>query len=184
METDRLGLINASVTSSTHEKKSKTNVVYGKQGRVTMKHNSFTAEVPVVVVMKAMGIESDREIAELICGQDEKFLDLFAPSLEEAALLDPPVHTQRQALDWLGRKVKVTTAKSRIGMKKDYVEEARDLLATTVLAHIQVESINGQWNYRPKVVYVALMVRRTLQAVKSGGIVDDRDFVGNKRLEL
>ncbi|KAI8909987.1 hypothetical protein DFJ77DRAFT_433179 [Powellomyces hirtus] len=184
VETDRLGLINASVTSSTHEKKSKTNICYGKAGRVTMKHNSFTAEVPVVVVMKAMGIESDREIAELICGNDEKFLDLFSPSLEESSMLDPPVYTQRQALDWLGRKVKVTAMRSRIGMRKDYVEEARDLLATTVLAHVPVDDVNGQWNYRPKSVYVALMVRRTLQAVKDGGIVDDRDFVGNKRLEL
>ncbi|KAI8822500.1 uncharacterized protein EV422DRAFT_613711 [Fimicolochytrium jonesii] len=184
VETDRLGLINASVTSSTHEKKSKTNICYGKNGRVTMKHNSFTAEVPVVVVMKAMGIESDREIAELICGNEEKFLDLFSPSLEESTMLDPPVFTQRQALDWLGRKVKVTAMRSRIGMKKDYVEEARDLLATTVLAHVPVEDLNGHWNYRPKAVYVALMVRRTLQAVKGGGVVDDRDFVGNKRLEL
>ncbi|KAJ3174991.1 DNA-directed RNA polymerase III core subunit ret1 [Geranomyces variabilis] len=184
VETDRLGLINASVTSSTHEKKSKTNICYGKAGRVTMKHNSFTADVPVVVVMKAMGIESDREIAELICGNDEKFLELFSPSLEESSMLDPPVYTQRQALDWLGRKVKVTAMRSRIGMRKDYVEEARDLLATTVLAHVPVDDINGQWNYRPKSVYVALMVRRTLQAVKDGGIVDDRDFVGNKRLEL
>ncbi|KND03406.1 DNA-directed RNA polymerase III core subunit RET1 [Spizellomyces punctatus DAOM BR117] len=184
VETDRMGFINAAVTSSTHEKKSKTNVVYGKTGRVTMKHNSFITEVPVVVVMKAMGIESDREIAELICGDDEKFLELFSPSLEESALLDPSVHTQRQALDWLGRKVKVTTAKSRIGMRRDYFEEARDLLATTVLAHVPVEDVNGQWNFRPKAVYVALMVRRTLQAVKDGGIVDDRDFVGNKRLEL
>ncbi|KAJ3145756.1 DNA-directed RNA polymerase III core subunit ret1 [Geranomyces michiganensis] len=184
VETDRLGLINASVTSSTHEKKSKTNICYGKAGRVTMKHNSFTADVPVVVVMKAMGIESDREIAELICGNDEKFLELFSPSLEESSMLDPPVYTQRQALDWLGRKVKVTAMRSRIGMRKDYVEEARDLLATTVLAHVPVDDVNGQWNYRPKSVYVALMVRRTLQAVKDGGIVDDRDFVGNKRLEL
>ncbi|KAI9099999.1 hypothetical protein DFS34DRAFT_579045 [Phlyctochytrium arcticum] len=184
VESDRTGLINANVTSSTHEKKSKTNVVYGKTGRVTMKHNSFTTEIPVVLIMKAMGIEADREIAELICGDDDSFLQLFSPSLEEIAALDPPVHTQRQALDWLGRKVKMTTGRSRIGMKRDYFEEAKDLLATTVLAHVPVDDVNGQWNFRPKAVYVALMVRRTLQAVKEGGIVDDRDFVGNKRLEL
>ncbi|KAJ3187007.1 DNA-directed RNA polymerase III core subunit ret1 [Gaertneriomyces sp. JEL0708] len=184
VESDRMGLIGASATSSTHEKKSKTGVVYSKTGRVVMKHNSFTTEVPVVVVMKAMGVESDREIAELICGHDESFLELFSPSLEESSSMDPPVHTQRQALEWLGRKVKITPTKYRVGVKKDYVEEARDLLATTVLAHVPVESFGGQWNYRPKAVYVALMVRRTLQAVKHGGIVDDRDFVGNKRLEL
>lgn len=59
------------------------------------------------------------------------------------------------------------------------------MLATTVLAHVPVETDEqGVYNFRPKAVYVAIMVRRTLQAVKDGGVVDDRDFVGNKRLEL
>ncbi|KAJ3280249.1 DNA-directed RNA polymerase III core subunit ret1 [Borealophlyctis nickersoniae] len=182
VETDRTGLINASVTSSTHEKKSKTNVIYGKTGRCVLKHNSLTSEVSVVVIMKAMGVESDREIAELICGNDRAFLDLFAPSLEECSKL--AIYTQQQALEFIGAKIKMTATKSRVGIKRNWAEEARDLLATTVLAHVPVEEINGHSNFRPKCIYVALMVRRCLQAVRDGGVVDDRDFVGNKRLEL
>jgi DNA-directed RNA polymerase III subunit RPC2 len=87
-------------------------------------------------------------------------------------------------MEWLGSKVKMMAGAFKWGVKRNLPEEAKDLLATTVLAHIPVETIHGQPNFRPKAVYVALMVRRTLQAVRDGGIVDDRDFVGNKRLEL
>ncbi|KAL2915844.1 DNA-directed RNA polymerase III complex subunit Rpc2 [Polyrhizophydium stewartii] len=183
VETDRMGCICANVTSSTHEKKSKTTIVYGKTGKVVLKHNSLTTDLPVTVIMKAMGIESDREIAELICGEDLEFLALFSPSLEEGAALK--ISTQRQALEYIGAKVKVTFKTNRVGVRRDWIEEARDLLATTVLAHVPVDAdATGMLNFRPKAIYVALMVRRTLQAVKDGGVVDDRDFVGNKRLEL
>ncbi|KAI8905932.1 hypothetical protein EDD86DRAFT_211135 [Gorgonomyces haynaldii] len=184
VESDRLGCIGASVQSSTHEKKSKTNVVYGKSGRVSLKHNSLSTDVPVCVVMKALGIEADREIAELICGFDEDYLNLFSNSLEESAAMG--IFTQKQAIEYLGSKVKKQfNPAQRMQTKRDPFEEAYQWLATTVLAHVPVEEDeNGDLNFKPKAVYVALMVRRTLQAVKEGGMVDDRDFVGNKRLEL
>ena len=52
VELDRMGAITAGVTSSTHEKKSKTNVTMGKNGRVVLKHNSLTADIPVLIVIK------------------------------------------------------------------------------------------------------------------------------------
>lgn len=79
------------------------------------------------------------------------------------------------------------TGKSfRFGIKRDWVEEATELLSNTVLAHIPVplNEETGQLNFRPKAIYICVMVRRVLQALLKGGIVDDRDFVGNKRLEL
>ncbi|RKO89622.1 hypothetical protein BDK51DRAFT_39684 [Blyttiomyces helicus] len=130
----------------------------------------------------AMGVESDREIAELVCGEDETFLDLFTPSLEEASKLK--AKTQNEALDWIGTKVKRSMTAPWGAPRKSPREEARELLAELVLAHVPVEEVRGLLNFRPKCVYVALMVRRTLIAVREGGIVDDRDFVGNKRLEL
>ena len=41
-------------------------MVCQKQGRVYLKHNKFTAEIPFAVVMKAMGVSSDQEIATLV----------------------------------------------------------------------------------------------------------------------
>ncbi|KAI8802370.1 hypothetical protein BJ742DRAFT_762479 [Cladochytrium replicatum] len=184
VDTDRMGLITASVTSSTTFQKSKTNVTYGKTGRLVLKHNSIGVDMPVVIIMKALGIQSDKEMVELICGRDPDFLNLFAPSLEDhyKDKEGKGIFTQLQALEHIGSKVK-QSGKPFVG-KRDYIEDGREVLAISVLSHVPVETVHGQLNFRPKAIYLALMVRRILQAVKDGGIVDDRDFVGNKRLEL
>ena len=39
--------------------------------RLYLKHNTLGDDIPVVIVLKAMGMESDQEIAELICGSDK-----------------------------------------------------------------------------------------------------------------
>ena len=183
VETDRLGCIGANVTSSTHEKKSKTTITLGKQQKVHLKHNSFSSDIPIVIFFKAMGIETDQEIMEMVCGKDKEFMELFLPSIVDAT--ENEIITQKQAMDWIGSKVKMSaTGPMKWGTKRNLPEEAKELLTTTILAHIPIQTHLGQPNYRPKVVYAALMVRRILQATRDGGIVDDRDFVGNKRLEL
>lgn len=60
------------------------------------------------------------------------------------------------------------------------VDEARDLLATTILAHVVVEN----YNFYVKVVYLAIMVRRVIDAETKRTALDDPDYYGNKRLEL
>ena len=68
-------------------------------------------DVPVVIVMKAMGVESDQEAASLV-GPESDFGALFLPSLEAAA--DAAVVTQQQALQWLGAHPLVETAPGRL----------------------------------------------------------------------
>lgn len=41
-----------------------------------------------------------------------------------------------------------------------------------------------EWNFKIKSCYVALMVRRVILARSDEAEIDDRDYVGNKRLEL
>ena len=81
MDLDRKGNIGCSVTSSTHERKSRTNLIV-KSGRFYLKHNSFTDDIPIVSVFKAMGVLSDQEIVQTV-GSEEHILSTFAPSLEE-----------------------------------------------------------------------------------------------------
>ena len=53
-------------------------------------------------------------------------------------------------------------------------------MSTNAYHIIQVEN----WNFKVKCCYVALMVRRVILARSDAGDIDDRDYVGNKRLEL
>ena len=176
VELDRKGQVCASVTSSTTERKSKTSVV-SKGGCLYLQHNSVSEEIPIVVILKAMGLTADREIAELVGGNESSYLDAFAPSMEEATKLH--VFTQQQALEYIGARVKVIR-RFNVAVKRTSSEEALDMLATLVLAHIQVDGLN----FRPKCVYIALMIRRIIAAMFNSKLLDDRDFLGNKRLEL
>ena len=53
-------------------------------------------------------------------------------------------------------------------------------MATIVLAHVPVNGLD----FRSKAIFVATMTRRVLMAMDDEKMVDDRDYVGNKRLEL
>nr|QBH67447.1 DNA-directed RNA polymerase subunit beta [Ustilago esculenta] len=169
------GTVSASVTSSTHERKSKSYVLT-KHGKIYLKHNSLHEDVPIAVAFKAMGIQADREILQLVAGHDEVYRELFAVNLEEAARLG--IYTRKQALDYIGARAKAS--RKPLSMRRPLAEEALDVLATVIMAHVPVERLN----FRPKAIYIASMVRRVLVALHDESKVDDRDYVGNKRLEL
>jgi len=173
VEADSKGLIGCSVTSSTHEVKSRT-AIHQKSGKFYMKHNTFMEDVNVVVIFKAMGIESDQEIVQMV-GTEEDVSNTFAASLEECNNLQ--VYTKIQALHFLGSKVRQRTI---WGKARTKFEDARELLKRTILAHVP---ING-YNFRAKAAYLAIMIRRIILAMKKIIKVDDRDYYGNKRLEL
>lgn len=60
-EVDDKGMVMASVTSSTNERKSRTSIII-KQGRFFLRHNTLSDDCPLVMVFKAMGVESDQDI--------------------------------------------------------------------------------------------------------------------------
>ncbi|SAL99837.1 hypothetical protein [Absidia glauca] len=175
VDTDKKGNIIANVQSSTHERKSKT-AIFVKHNKIYMKHNSVAEDIPVAIFMKALGIQSDREIAQLVCGNDHDLHDTFSINIEEGARCK--VYTQMQALEYIGSKVKIN--RKLMTVRKTLAEEALEVLATVILAHIPVENLN----FREKSIYAAVMIRRVLVAINDEVQVDDRDYVGNKRLEL
>lgn len=114
--------INASVTSSTEERKSKT-VILMEKGKMYLHLNQFVnkvfiwppffflltpfqsnlvfasliscckirlcyflkfqnlLQIPILVIMKAMGMESDQEVVQMV-GRDPRYSDLLLPSIE------------------------------------------------------------------------------------------------------
>jgi hypothetical protein len=59
-----------------------------------------------------------------------------------------------QALKYISTRMKVRRFVSS-GPKKSPIDDVRDVLATTVLAHVPVEN----FNFKMKAIYLALMVR-------------------------
>ena len=173
LELDHKGHVSASVTSSTHERKSKT-AIYLANGKMYLKHNTFQEDLPIVIVLKAMGMETDQEIVQLV-GSEGIYADGIAASLHEAS--QHSVFTQEQALEWLGTRIKVFRNRKRFRPK---AEEARDILAQVILNHIPVV----RFDLKLKCIYIARMLRRIVQAAKDPSHLSDKDYYGNKRLEM
>ena len=133
----------------------------------------FFQDIPIVIVLKAMGVECDQEIVQLV-GSEEKVLAAMAPSLEECykAQVFTQVQVNQstscqwtsadwcffkylplfficfgivmfQALKYMGNKVRQRRMWG--GPKKTKVEEARELLQGTILAHVPVSSMVSVW---------------------------------------
>lgn len=100
---DYNGVVQCQVTSSTHEKKSRTNLL-SRQGKYYLKHNSMTDDIPVAIIFKAMGITSDQEIMQLV-GIEGEIQKRFGPSMLDAVNLK--IFTQQRALEYMGSKLVV-----------------------------------------------------------------------------
>lgn len=170
------GIMQASVTSSTHERRTKTYVIQ-KKGLMYLRHNTLSEEVPIVFILKALGVKSDKEILLMVAGEDSAYQDLFSVNFEACGR--EGVFSQEKALEYIGHRVRLTKkpGSSRI---RNYHLEAIECLSNVLLPHVLVED----GNFRPKALYVAFMARRVVMAMQDPTLVDDRDYVGNKRLEL
>ncbi|KAL9643773.1 hypothetical protein ABK040_016075 [Willaertia magna] len=162
----------SSVTGSTHYRKSKTNIIV-KHEKFYLDHNSFTKDVPIMVLLKAMGLESDQEIIQLI-GTERKYLEILGPSFEEC--IKENVYTSEQAIEWMAKYLKMADFKKN----KSKTDECREILSNVILCHIPVY----KFNYRMKIVYIAIMIRRMIDAMIDSNNIDDKDYYGNKRLEM
>ncbi|CAH1388640.1 unnamed protein product [Nezara viridula] len=176
VEEDRKGSVQCIVTSSTHDKKSRTLVIM-KKGKYYLKHNSLQDDIPIAIFFKAMGFCADILIMQMI-GTEKETLQKMALSIEDC--YSASVYTQNQALNYIGKRTKQKRFLGPTGKPKPPIDQARDLLTSVILAHVPVEN----FNFKHKAVYTALMVRRVIQAESQPEFIDDKDYYGNKRLEL
>ncbi|VDP04104.1 unnamed protein product [Heligmosomoides polygyrus] len=170
------------VLSSTAEKKSKTYVI-ARRNRYWLRHNQLTDDIPVAIVFKAMGVESEYNIISAI-GLEEKYVTAFSASLDECSTNN--IFTQQQAINYITTKIKVrkfggpygSASSAQAPLPKEH--EAVDFLSSSMICHIPC----NDGNFKMKAIFLGLMTRRLIQAELGECDVDDRDFYGNKRLEL
>lgn len=131
------------------------------------------SEIPIMIIFRALGFVSDRDILERICYNfdDIQMMELLRPSLEEAYV----IQNQEIALDWIGKRgttVGVTRAKR--------IAYAQQILQKEMLPHIGIEE-NGEVK---KAYFFGYIVNSLLSVALGRRELDDRDHYGNKRLDL
>jgi DNA-directed RNA polymerase subunit B len=137
---------------------------------------SVPGKIPLVVLMRALGLVTDREVVVAITN-DPSLAQELIPSFHAAESLVVPKDfkaTRENALDYIGKRVAV-------GQTKDYrLRRAEQVLNRYLLPHIGTDSGSAL----AKAHYVGQMTQRLLELSVDQREQDDKDHYANKRLKL
>ena len=176
---DASKVISASIMSSRTEIKSRTSVLYRKNQLYVSSH-SFAEDIPLFIVMRATGIPTMQQCSEYV-GTESSYLATMYFSLLTASTMEPPIDTQQEALRYIGARVQIRSAVASKETQAAQLEErGRYVLNGPILSHFQ----SGANEMRRKGIFLGVMARRALAASLDKSMLDDREFYGNKRLEL
>ncbi len=122
--------------------------------------------VPLFILMRALGVLSDKEIIKM-CLLDlekyESYISLFIPSIHDAG----NIFNQEVALKYLATLTKGKT-----------IPHIMEILMDYLLPHI------GENNFTDKAFFIGHMVKEVLQVYKNDKQPTDRDSFKYKRVEL
>ena len=124
--------------------------------------------IQFVVLMKALGVETDQEIIEMVSTNPEimKFM------LENVEVAE--VETQEEAIEYIGRRVAP-------GQSREYrIQRANQVLDQYFLPHLGVEPEAR----RAKAFFLARMAEMVFELALGFRREDDKDHYANKRLKL
>ncbi|MFT4304807.1 MAG: DNA-directed RNA polymerase subunit B'' [Candidatus Woesearchaeota archaeon] len=133
---------------------------------------SFTRvkRVPVVVILKALGMLKDEEIMKLIVDDLEKENTEILINLYDAVA----IKTEEDALDYIAKKIGITQS------KEIRVERTKEILDKYMLPHLGVDEKDRTY----KAYNLCKMVKRFQRVASEELPEDDKDHYMNKRLKL
>jgi DNA-directed RNA polymerase subunit B len=166
---ERMGTEVAKVFSTLHGFRALVVAERKRDGLLRVSFPAVPGQVPFVVIMRALGLESDKEIVEAVSEDPEIIRELFE-NLQEAI----DVKTQEDALDVIGKRV-------AIGQTREYrLQRAREVLDRYLLPHIGSKP-NDRVN---KAYYLGRMMEQVIELGLGRREIDDKDHYANKRLKL
>ena len=124
--------------------------------------------VPIIAVIKALGLLKDEEIAKSIAG-DRQFDEVFVNLLESKE-----IKTEEEALDYIARHSGINQA------KEIRLERMKETLDNYLLPHLGVESKDRL----SKAYNLCKMMKKQLLVSRGELELDDKDHYLNKRLKL
>jgi DNA-directed RNA polymerase beta subunit len=149
--------------------------------RVTMPR--MKAEIPLFVIFRALGVESDKDIIEMIMGSTENDYNMiFQECIYDAGNVTTTVqaHELLQKHIGSGGGIREQLSASTLGSVKSAKEkQISEILAEEFLPHIG----GGDMLYE-KACFIAAMTKKVLQVYTNKIPYDDRDGYPNKKVEL
>lgn len=138
----------------------------------------FREDIPLMVMFRAFGVESDEDIARIIWGTDAnpKHVEMLVASFKECS--DVKVYTREDAIEYLTHHLQYGTT---LEDKRAYI---RTLLETEYLPHVKFggDVSNIKTLEARKMLLTSWMVRRLILTEQGYSPIDDRDAYPNKRV--
>ncbi|MCL4328697.1 MAG: DNA-directed RNA polymerase subunit B [Candidatus Thermoplasmatota archaeon] len=148
----------------------------GSDGIINVSIPSVAGTIPLAILMKALGIEKDKEIHDAI-GSVREMEPIIYANIEEAVtnkLFQNGVHTTEDAVSFLEKKF-------ASGQAKEYREKKiSQMLDKSLLPHLG----DQPQDRIKKAVYLGRMARSLLELNLGLRKEDDKDHLANKRIKL
>jgi len=159
----------AKMFSSTVGFRARIELKMKSDGAIQVSMPGVPSEIPFVILIRALGLESDKEIAEAVSLKKEMQSEL-EPSFEKALGVD----TVKDAILFIGNRV-------AHGQVEEYrIQKAETVLDKNFLPHV------GRTNQsrRDKAIFLGEMICRVIELNLGRRKTDDKDHFKNKRLRL
>ncbi len=148
-----------------------------KDGILTVSVPSASGSIPLIILMKALGMEDDEEIFKAIVTEKEMENIVYA-NIEEAhdkkTYKPNGIFTTEDAIDYLEKRYAA-------GQAKEYREsKVSSVLDTALLPHLG----SSKDDRRKKAVFLGRMARSILELSLGLREPDDKDHYANKRIKL
>jgi len=124
--------------------------------------------IPVIVVIKALGMLKDEEITKFV--SSEKQYDEMLINLIESS----SIKTEEEALDYMAKKIGITQAKDI------RIERMKEVLDKYLLPHLGIKKEDRIF----KAYNLCKMLKKYIRASNGELQLDDKDHYRNKRLKL
>jgi DNA-directed RNA polymerase II subunit RPB2 len=137
-----------------------------KNGQIVVSIPNVRMPIPLFIVMRALGVVSDKEIIDyclLNTDKHKNLIELFVPSVYDSGR----IFNQSDALRFIGTFTKGKT-----------LAHVNEILMNYFLPHI------GELNFKAKALYLGYIVLKLLKVYKNEDMPTDRDSFKFKRVEL
>jgi DNA-directed RNA polymerase subunit B len=159
----------AKIFSTTVGSRARIEVTMKSDGAIYISTPGVPADLPFVIIMKALGFDKDAEIAEMI-SHDQEIQRELESSFEKAV----GVVSQKDALLFIGNRLAP-------GQVDEYrLKKAESVVDRNYLPHLGTKPADR----KDKAHFSAEIISRTIELKLGRRQVDDKDHYANKRLRL
>ena len=129
-------------------------------------------DIPLWILFRALGMENDKDIYELIVGpggDDRLFDNIIEESIHEAI----GINKKEEAIEWLSQHINTWSIKTQ-----------KPMIVADILAEELFPQIGGADVAYEKACFLAHMTRKVLWVFSKRIPTDDRDAYPNKRVDI